>query len=179
MRAQRSVPPLSWKYWTVRKVSSPLLETGIDFIHYQYCGEIIHDSKSPCWLWLRRVTGTSAPVWVRDNYCRVLIYLFRAATKLGHQDFSHSQLTASFVLVWLRKFSDSSSDYLLFLWEEERDIVNKARMCKYQYQICHVLVCPCKQTNTSQPYHKKILSMIFINNFSISPELTWSQLYFA
>ena len=38
---------LIWKYWTVRKVSSPLLGSGqgirtvIDLLHYKYCREII------------------------------------------------------------------------------------------------------------------------------------------
>ena len=79
-----------------------------------------------------RVTGTYAPVSTRDNYCRVLIYLFRTATKLGHGDLeniSHTTKSQPALLV------DVGWDYFC----ESREIVNKAGKCKYQYQIYHVL----------------------------------------
>ena len=111
---------LSWKYWTVRKVSSQSrqLRLGISFI--KYCTEVIQHRSTGLW-----VTGTG-----RNNYCLVLIYLFRAATKLGH---SHSSMTVFLQLHQeVRRHSDRGQSTWPFC--SDRLFVNNVPMCKYQYQ---------------------------------------------
>ena len=92
-----------------------------------------------------RVTGTSAPVSTRDNYWRVLIYLFRAATKLGHGDeenISHTVKSQAALLV----------GGVLFLYEETKILLIKSECANIN--ISSAMSCPWKQTNTSQPSYK-------------------------